>query len=508
MAAVQWLLHRGASLAAEEAQEGCQLLELVWEMVRDDRLQGADDEDELEEGSESRSGAAAPPRMRRSVSSKPAASTSHSQSHDDGTDLKRPTLDRRKSTPLPANYNRQSAPLPSSASAYLALSPLASVRVYTAPLPFSSTLCSLLLLLMPHSASLQLPALPSAPPPSLSTLLSFTAFCSHLHPLLLTLHSNTASLALTHAHILVDIDHTLTALAAQQEREQNDEERKDGTDGLSANQRLIAAQVRWRQKKEQLVRERKDRDREAMEYVRQRAADVQQEAAWAAERVEQQLRSVASEERRLAESAKEQRRLQRRIDSMERRYAETRRLSAESSRRCRLLAEQSAAFSSQLSLVAAALSAERSKSTQDEIDLVAVRLSQQQHCMLLFRPRANLFRKPLLRDWHPQLRLVLPAPSLCLQASELLRHTQRPSWAEWSVQVSAVGGTSSRWRLEVWDVDEGRREERVCGCWSSVSEVLLSAGEDVELQLLSGDTAEDGEHVGMLWLSQVRMAYI
>ena len=500
--AAQWMLQRGASLAAEEAEEGCRLLDVVWEMVRDDLIV-----EECDVGGQHST--AGPPHLLRSVSSKPATSSSHSRSRDDGTARRRLTLDRRKSTPLPA-VDRSAARLPSSSSTYLATSPLATVSVYRGPVPLSRTLTSLLLLLMPHSSSLQLPTLPASPPPSLATLHSLSAFYDHIYPLLLTVHSNTASLALTHAHILDDITHTLAALATQQRREQEEEEQKDDRE-RTGRQRVTAVQEAWRQKRDELEQERRQRDEELMEYVRERAADVQLEAEWAAERVKQQASEVASEERRVAAEVREQGRLQRRIASMEARYLETQQLSAESTERCQLLARQTSAFSSQLSLLSASLSAERAKSTQDEVDLAAVRLSQQQYCMLTFRPRAQLFRKPLLRDPHPQLRLVLP-PSLCLQSSEVVRHTQCPSWAEWRVQLSAVGGSNSRWRMEVWDVEERsngeQREERLCSCWSTVSEVLLGAGEDVELHLTGGEATEDGEHVGMLLLSAVRVAYI
>ena len=518
--AAQWLLERGASLAAEEAEEGRHLLDAVWEMVRDDR-------DSVGGGNRSWTDFTEPqpPPLRRASSSQSANASARSRVTDDGPAVKRLTVDRRKSTPLPAGADNHSAAaantattaratprLPSSDNTYLALSPLASVDSYRGPVPFSSALSSLLLLLLPHSAALQLPALPSSPPPSLSTVHSLATFYSHLYPLLLTLHSNTASLALTHAHILDDINHTLAALAAQQQQEQQrEEDDEDGKEGTTAAQGKAAAQHRWRQKKDELARENQASEQELMEYLRERAADVEAEALWAAERVQQQLERAANEERRVTAEVKSQRRLQRRISSMEQRYTDTQRLSAESSERCQLLAQQTSAFSMQLSLVSAALSAERAKSAQDEADLVAVRMSQQQYCMLAFRPRAHLFRKPLLRDPHPQLRLVLP-PSLCLQSSEVVRHSQSPSWADWRVQLSAVGGSSARWRLEVWDVDEGssgrRAEERLCGCWSSVSDVLLAAGEDVELQLLSGESTSDGEHVGMLWLSAVRMAYV
>ena len=397
--------------------------------------------------------------------------------------------------------------MPSSASSYLATSPLAAVELYSGPVPFSSTLSSLLILLMPHSSKLTLPSLPASPPPSLSTVHALACFYSQLYPLLLTLHSNTASLALTHAHILDDVTHTLAALAAQHRAEQQAD-----SDSSASEQRVAAAQAVWRQRRAELEREKRERDAELLQYVRERAADVEAEAQWAAERVSQQQRRAASEQRRVADEEREQRRLQRRIASMERRHEEAQRLSAESAERCQLLAQQTSAFSPQLALVAAALTAERSKSSRDEVELASARLAQQQHCMLGFRPRAALFRKPLLRDFHPQLRLLLPASALCLQASEVLRHTQCPQWAEWRVQVSAVGGSSSRWRLEVWDVDEGqdgrRAEERVCACWSSVDEVLLSAGEDVELRLSSGESVDEGEHVGTLWLSFVRMAYV
>ena len=508
--AAQWLLDRGARLADEEAEEGCRLLDVAWGMVRDDRIRGEGDEgDEAEQRQRGvNAGSAAPPRLRRSVSSKPAAASSPSE---ESSAIKRPTLDRRQSTPLPSAATGTSAPLPSSSSTYLALSPLATVKLYRGPVPFSTTLSSLLLLLMPHSADLRLPTLPNTPAPTLSTLLALTSFYSNLHPLLLTVHSNTANLALSHAHILDDINHTLQALADQQSREQEREDSKHGAGGISATQRIAAAQVGWTQKRQELDRAKRDRDRELMDYLRVRSSDVALEAEWAAERVKQQVLKVANEERRAAAAVKEQKRLQRRIDSMARRYEETRRLIAESSQRSDLLAQQTSAFSSQLSLLSAALAAERSKSTQDEVDLASVRLEQQQQCMLRFRPRAKLLRRPLLRDYHPQLRLVLP-PSFCLQSSEVVRSTQSPSWSEWQTQISAVGGPSSRFRFDVWDVDEGpngkRREERLCGCWVTVNEVLLSAGEDMELRLLNGEMADDGEHGGTLWLSAVRMAYI
>ena len=518
--AVQWLLERGARLADEEAEHGCHLLDIVWDMVRDDRVVDQGGEDELR-GSGKRSSNKADPhpaRLRRAASSKAAtASDSFSCSirpaRDDG-DIKRPSLDRRKSTPLP----RQSVatavdePLPSSSSTYLALPPLATVRVRRGPVPFSATLSSLLLLLMPHSAALKVPTLPTSPPPTLSALHALTAFCCYLQPLLLTLHSNSSALALTHAHILDDVSHTLTAITAQQQREQDEE----GGGGISARQRIAAAEVRHSQLRAEVQREKAELDRELMDYLRSRAADVAKEAVWAAERAKQQATKLANEQRRASDEEKERRRLQRRIASMEVRYDDTQRLITESNQRCSLLAQQTCAFSSQLSLLNAALAAERSKSTQDSLDLAAVRSAQQQHCMIAFRPRAELFRKPLLRDYHSQLRLILPsshaAPGLAVQCSEVVPHSQRPSWSDWSVQVGAVGGVSSRWRLEIWDVVDWpsgtRHESRVCGCWSSVSELLMEAGEDVELRMMSGEADDEGDHVGTLWLSGVRMAYI